>query len=114
MQAPHIGTIDRMYEAPEENAAKFDYIGQEERAMYAGTIDTLDQATGVVVEALYEKNMLENCLIVFSSDNGASVPRSGSNWPLRGVKHTLWEGGVRVPAFVWSPMLDKEASSLGI
>lgn len=40
MQAPHIGTIDRLYEPPEENTAKFDYIGQEERSMYAGKCDS--------------------------------------------------------------------------
>ncbi|XP_077531160.1 arylsulfatase B-like isoform X2 [Haemaphysalis longicornis] len=105
MQAPHIGTEDHMFEAPQENIAKFDYIGMPERAAYAGMLDTLDQATGVVLEALYENGMLENCLIVFSSDNGADIAGGGSNWPLRGVKQTLWEGGVRLPAFVWSPLL---------
>lgn len=105
MQAPHIGTGDHMFEAPEENVAKFDYIGFHKRAMYASMVDTLDQATGVVLEALQEKGMLENSLVIFSSDNGGHIGGQGSNWPLRGMKNTLWEGGVRVPAFVWSPLL---------
>lgn len=105
MQAPHIGTGDHKYEAPEENVAKFDYIGFHDRAMYAGMVDTLDQMAGVVLEALYKKSMLENCLVIFSSDNGGHVAGQATNWPLRGMKNTLWEGGVRVPAFVWSPLL---------
>ena len=39
----------------------------------------------------------------FLSDNGGAVSNSGSNWPLRGSKHTLWEGGVRVPALLAGP-----------
>jgi arylsulfatase B len=27
------------------------------------------------------------------------------NYPLRGVKETVWEGGTHVPAFVWSPLI---------
>ncbi|KAH9364354.1 hypothetical protein HPB48_003041 [Haemaphysalis longicornis] len=69
-------------------------------------VDTLDQAVGVVLDALHERSMLENCIIVFSSDNGADLLGRGSSWPLRGTKGTLWEGGVRTPAFVWSPLLE--------
>ncbi|KAG0444944.1 hypothetical protein HPB47_013195 [Ixodes persulcatus] len=50
--------------------------------------------------------MLEDTMIAFSSDNGGlpygAYSNRGFNWPLRGAKFTLWEGGVRVPAFVWS------------
>lgn len=56
----------------------------------------MDVTVGQVVKALYEKNMLNNSIIVFSTDNGG--PAAGfnlnhaSNWPLRGVKNTLFEG----------------------
>ncbi|KAH8040255.1 hypothetical protein HPB51_009803 [Rhipicephalus microplus] len=105
MQAVHIGTAERMYPAPEENVVKFAYIGNANRISYAATVDTLDQAVGTVVEALYEKRMLGDSVIVFCSDNGAESVGMGSNWPLRGMKKSLWEGGVRVPAFIWSPLL---------
>ena len=45
--------------------------------------------------------------VIFKSDNGAP-PHSdviGRNFPLRGHKASLWEGGVRVPGFVSSPLL---------
>ena len=69
----------------------------------------LDESVGRVVAALERRNMLQDSIIVFTTDNGG--PAAGfdinhaSNWPLRGVKDTLWEGGVRGAAFLWSPRL---------
>ncbi|XP_077513137.1 arylsulfatase B-like [Amblyomma americanum] len=110
MQAPHIGTGQRYFQPPEENRRKFLYIGDTNRIGYAATLDTMDQATGAVVEALYEKGMLEDAVIIFSSDNGPDPIGMGSSWPLRGSKQSLWEGGVRVPAFIWSPLLDRSGA----
>jgi len=52
-------------------------------------VHELDQSVGRIVQALSEKNMLKDTIIVFSSDNGG-VPapmnqNEGSNWPLKGV-----------------------------
>ena len=46
--------------------------------------------------------MLQNTLVVLASDNGGCPSVGGSNYPYRGFKHTLFEGGVRTPAFVYS------------
>ncbi|XP_054921973.1 arylsulfatase J-like [Dermacentor andersoni] len=55
--------------------------------------------------------MLGNSFIVFTSDNGGmpleTFSNTGSNWPLRVVKGTRWESGIRVPALVWSPLLER-------
>ena len=69
----------------------------------------LDESVGRVVAALQTAGMLENSIIVFTTDNGG--PAAGfdinhaSNWPLRGAKETLWEGGTRTPAFITAPSL---------
>jgi arylsulfatase A-like enzyme len=62
--------------------------------------------------------MWNDTILIYTSDNGGEVyDRTkdpiideatysyGCNWPLRGGKFTVWEGGVRVPAFVHSPLL---------
>ena len=49
--------------------------------------------------------MWDETLVIHLSDNGGQVnwveeEVQGNNWPLRGMKRSLFEGGVRVPAFV--------------
>lgn len=74
-------------------------------------LSKLDDSVGKVVEALGKRNMLENSIIVFSTDNGGPADgfnlNAASNWPLRGVKNTLWEGGVRGAGLIWSPLIKK-------
>ena len=47
-------------------------------------------------------------VFLYRSDNGA--PQSnGNNWPLRGDKASLFEGGIRSPSFIHSPLLPDKA-----
>ncbi|XP_018021604.1 arylsulfatase B [Hyalella azteca] len=72
------------------------------RRIILGMVSALDHAVGSVVAALEETGHFQNSIIVFSSDNGASWNKMGLNWPLRGSKGSLFEGGTRVPAVVSS------------
>ena len=62
----------------------------------------MDTAMGKLVSALQERNMYDDTLIVFISDNGGGifVGAAGNNYPLKGGKFADWEGGVRTSAFI--------------
>lgn len=59
-------------------------------------LSKLDQSVGAVVKALENKRMLKNSIVIFTSDNGGPAAgfnlNAASNYPLKGVKNTLWEG----------------------
>lgn len=71
----------------------------------------LDESVGRIVSALEKGNMLQNSIIIFLADNGAPTvgvfSNWGSNYPLKGIKGTLWEGGVRGAGFIWSPLINQ-------
>lgn len=84
--------------------------GWKRRATFAACLYELDTAIQSMVERMQSLDLYSRSYIFFMSDNGA-VPGKlggGSNWPLRGGKFLPYEGGVRVPAFVHSPMLPRK------
>jgi len=62
---------------------------------YRRMIHHMDEGIGRVVAALREQGLLDDTIIVFTSDNGGE--RFSDNWPLVGGKMDLTEGGIRVP-----------------
>ncbi|CAH3029233.1 unnamed protein product [Porites evermanni] len=94
-------------QAPDKYVEKYDFIDQKMRRVHAGMADILDEAVGNITKMFKEKGLWNNTLTVFSTDNGGEPVYGGYNWPLRGTKHTLWEGGVRGAAFVHGKMLEK-------
>lgn len=67
---------------------------------YAAMITYLDKEVGKIISKLKELGIDENTLVIFTSDNGGDAPDSfytECNQPLRGHKHDLYEGGIRVP-----------------
>ncbi|MBW8315052.1 MAG: sulfatase-like hydrolase/transferase [Hydrogenophaga sp.] len=94
--APHWPweTRDDAHVAPEVAANLFHLDGGNVES-YRRMIHHMDEGIGWITAALREEGLLENTLIVFTSDNGGE--RFSDNWPLVGGKMDLTEGGIRVP-----------------
>lgn len=75
------------------------------RAAYAAMVTRMDRSVGRIVERIKQHGLTENTLILFTSDNGPASDNWGgtdspffdSAGPLRGLKGSLYEGGIRVP-----------------
>ena len=65
---------------------------------YAAMMQSLDAAIGKLMVALDEKKLSDKTILIFTSDNGGE--RFSDMGPYKGKKMQLWEGGIRVPAFV--------------
>jgi arylsulfatase A-like enzyme len=72
-------------------------------------LSLLDHAVQSVYNAVDEKEALDNTYFIFASDNGGCPTSGGRNYPLRGGKSTLFEGGTRVEAFLYSKKLSVSA-----
>ncbi|KAL4707476.1 hypothetical protein ACJJTC_000120 [Scirpophaga incertulas] len=109
--AVHSGNPYEPLRAPEDVVAKFSHIQDRQRQKFAGMLWKLDESVGKVMEALQESGLLSDSIVLFTSDNGGPAAgfnrNAASNYPLRGVKNTLWEGGVRAAAALFSPLLQK-------
>ncbi len=89
------------------------FVGKSGLGPRGDVIMEADWCVGEFIKTLEQENLLENTLIVFSSDNGAvlndgyyddAVEKLGNHTPnglLRGGKYSLYEAGCRVPFFTY-------------
>jgi len=88
------------------------------RAAYAAMISRLDRYVGNMLNLLDELKLADNTIVVFSSDNGTTHLKQEVDYDffssvgeLRGLKGSLYEGGVRVPTIVRWPGRVAEGST---
>lgn len=78
----------------------------QDNPIYAGLIETMDNAVGRVLGRLDELGLAEHTIVVLTGDNGGVVSGdafSSSELPYRGGKGRQWEGGTRVPFYIRAP-----------
>lgn len=92
--------------APEDDLAKYDGQSREIQSFYA-MASNLDVNLGRLRQTLADNRLEENTLLIFMSDNGSACDKNGTagafNAGMRGKKGSLYEGGHRVPCFVYWP-----------
>ncbi|VDM60898.1 unnamed protein product [Angiostrongylus costaricensis] len=66
-------------------------------------LTSMDFAIGRVIDFLKATKNYEDTVVIFTSDNGGTSQFGASNYPLRGEKDTLWEGGTKTTTIVHAP-----------
>ncbi len=89
-------------QAPGEDIERFK-TGNPERDIQMAMIYRMDIAVGEIIKTLKQAGVYENTIIFYLSDNGGAKVTKASNLPLRDFKHSVYEGGLRVPFIISWP-----------
>lgn len=101
---PHYG-VHTPIQAKAEVTAKYDKFPKGKRQgmpAYAAMVESIDDSVGRVMASLRKLGLLDDTLVIFTSDNGGFY-KATSNAPLRANKGAYYEGGIRVPLIIRWP-----------
>mmetsp|Transcript_10729 Transcript_10729/g.13928 ORF Transcript_10729/g.13928 Transcript_10729/m.13928 type:complete len:595 (+) Transcript_10729:77-1861(+) len=84
-------------------------IRDENRKFVGQLTAALDYTVDKLIDVLKETDQYDNTILIVASDNGGCSYHGASNFPLRGSKNHLFDGGLRVPAFIHSPLIPESA-----
>ena len=105
-EAPHYPIQGRASPADREiGSKKFIAHGSEKNKpkIYKEMVEVMDDGIGKIINTISELNLDKKTIVFFFSDNGGT--KLGNNGKLRAYKGSVYEGGHRVSALVWSPEL---------
>ncbi|WP_372758061.1 sulfatase [Mariniflexile sp.] len=110
-KAEKMGIAENGFEMARELPAR----KYQDNPVYAGLIEQVDEAIGSVMQTLKKYGLDKNTIIVFTSDNGGVT--SGDDFStnqlmLRGGKGYQFEGGLRVPYFIYVPWMQQNGSKI--
>lgn len=89
---------------------------EQKNPVYAAMVESMDATVGKILAELEAQNLLENTLVIFTSDNGGLLGNPNnpitSNPPFRSGKGYPYEGGIRVPMIVsWKGKITPRVSN---
>ena len=68
-----------------------------QRNTYLAMLAIMDEGVGAILDTLDRLDLSDNTLVIFLSDNGGARGTTANNGALRNFKHSVYEGGLRVP-----------------
>ncbi len=87
----------------------------EKRARNVAFVEHFDDGVGKVLNALEANGLAKKTVVVFTSDNGGSLPHAQNNDPWRGGKQDHYDGGLRVPFLVrWPGVIERGSRSASV
>jgi arylsulfatase A-like enzyme len=89
-----------------------EFYGKSKQGIYYDALMEIDHYIGQIMDTIRECGIDEETIVLYSADNGPwldAAPDAGYT-PFRGAKGTAYEGGYRVPTFLWAPGLIEAGS----